>query len=470
LGNIVYDICGIIGTGMTYVVVFSLIILATAFFSRMLEQKSILDPVVSRKILHIVAIALSAVSVFYIPTNILKIIVSACLPILIFIVYKDFFRDPETGRKSWGIVYFNLIFALLLFLFPNAPELIFYPLIVLALADGMAAAVGVTLGRKNGKTIQGSTAFFLASVGIFVLSPHFYTVPSLPFQTIIILSVSLTVVEFITKKSLDNLTVPIAVLYWLYVDHLSSDLAPFIFAVIALGCWSIYKLKWLDLEGSLLAGIIALVYLSSPFPEALIPGFIFFITGSILSKLPKGKSAEDSRSAMQVFSNGGPALIAICMYFTTYENAWFSASIVSFAAAISDTSSSELGVRFGSQPLDIIGLKKLEKGASGGISFVGILAGMAASVFLVLITSLFIPLTFKEALFIAAFGFTGNIIDSLLGSIVQTKWLRGSTGIWSDSKMENSKAHSGISWFDNNITNLVSVSSVTILSYFIFLT
>jgi len=460
--------CGIIGPGMTYVVVFSVIILSTIVLSRVLEQKSILDPVLSRKVLHIVAVGLSAVSVFYIETMVLQFIALCCLPILIVAVSRGFFRDPQTGRKSWGIVYFNLVFALLLYFFSGAPDLIFYPLLILAFGDGLAAVIGVSLGKKNGKTLQGFTAFFLATLTVLLISPKFYPVSVLPLETALILSFSLACVEFITNKSLDNLTVPAAAVYWLYVDHLSGEAVLLIFPAILLGCWLIFKFKWLSREGSVLAGIIALVYLSSPFPEALIPGIIFFTLGSILSKIPGGGSKEESRSAMQVFSNGGPALISICIYFTTSENAWFLASIVSFSVALSDTTSSEIGMRFSSKTFDIIGLRNLKKGASGGISFIGLCAGVLAALFLALSTAVFISLTQNQIWLIACLGFGGNLLDSLIGSLAQSKYFQNSTSLWSDEKTELNQMQAGFSWFDNNLTNLISISSLTILSYFIF--
>lgn len=453
---------------MTYAVVFSLIILATVILSRALERKSILDPVLSRKLLHIVAIGLSAVSVYYVDIHTLRVISISCLPVLVLIVLKGFFRDPQTGRRSWGIVYFNLIFALLLLAFPNAPELTFYPLLILALGDGMATVIGVIFTRKNKKTLQGFIAFFLLSVAVFVLSPRLFDAPELPTTTILIISFALAAVEFITKKSLDNLTVPIAAVYWLYVDHLSNQSALLILGGILLGCWIIFRLKWLNKEGAMLAGVIALVYLSSPFPMAILPGVLFFAVGSILSKLPGGDSKKESRSAMQVFSNGGPALISICLYFTTNENAWFLASIVSFSVALSDTTSSEIGMRFSSKTFDIIGLRNLKKGASGGVSFIGLGAGALAALFLAFFTSGFISLTQSQTLLIAGLGFGGNLLDSLIGSLAQSKYFENSTRSWSDESMEENQIRAGFSWFDNDLTNLISISALTILSYFIF--
>ncbi len=458
----------IIDPGMTIAIVLSLIILATIFATRTMERKSILEPIISRKILHIVAIGVSAVSVFYIEINVLVIITLSCLPVLGFVVAKGFFRDPQTGRKSWGIVYFNLVFATLLLLFPTAPELVYYPLMILALGDGLAAIVGVSSGTKDQKSMQGYLAFFFSCLAVFILSPKFYPVSDLPLQTAIILSLSLAAVELITNKSLDNLTVPTAAVYWMIVDHLNHESMIYIFPGIIIGCLAIYRLKWLNRNGSILAGIIALVYLSSPFPKALIPGFIFFAAGSILSKLPPVDPKEESRSAMQVFSNGGPALLSICLYFTTQEYAWLLASIVSFSAALSDTASSEMGLRFSSKTFDILGLRKLQKGASGGVSVAGFIYGILASGFLATSTALFIELSLQEIAIISLLGFTGNLIDSILGSTLQFKSFKTSTGYWTDEHQAIQAKKAGVEWFDNNLTNLVSISAVTILSYFIF--
>lgn len=453
---------------MTYALVFSLVILATILLSRTLERKSVLNSVISRKLLHIVAIGLSAISVFFIDIVVLQLITTFCLPVLFFIVYRGFFRDPETGRRSWGIVYFNLVFASLVYLFPSAQELVFYPLMILALGDGLAAVVGVSLRKKKGKSLAGFMAFFFASLGVFILSPIFFPVPGLPIETVIILSISLSAIEYITAKSLDNLSVPAAVVYWIYVDHLSHDSTSLIFLGIIAGVSLVYRLQWLDRDGTILAGIIALVYLSSPLPEAIIPGIIFFAVGSILSKIPGAKTNEKSRNAVQVFSNGGPALFAICLFFVTDQNAWLLASIVSFSVALSDTASSELGTRYSSRTFDILGRRKMQKGTSGGVSVTGFIFGILAAVFLTVISSLFLDLSLAEIVLISMLGLAGNIADSVLGSIFQFKFRRDSNSFWTDEKQASVSESAGISWFDNNLTNLISISAITILSYFIF--
>jgi len=454
---------------MLYALVFSLVIIATILVSKVLERRSVLNSVISRKILHVVAISLSAVSVFYIDIEVLQAITSFCLPVLVFIVYKGFFRDPQTQRRSWGIVYFNFVFAALVFLFPKAPELVFYPLMILALGDGLATIVGVSTGRVKGKSLAGFLTFFFSSLAVFMLSPKFFPVPSLPFETVLILSLSLAAIEFITIKSLDNLSVPAAVVYWVCVDHLSQEFISLIFVGIVVGTWLVYKVHWLSRDGSILAGIIALVYLSSPLPQSLIPGFIFFAGGSILSKLPGSIDKENARTSMQVFSNGGPALLAICLFFVTDQKAWLLASIVSFSAALSDTTSSELGTRYSSRTFDILGKLKMQKGTSGGVSLAGFIFGISASVFLALTSSMFLALSLREIALISIFGLVGNIVDSILGSVLQSKTLESGTGLWVDEKAETGSKTAGISWFDNNLTNLTSISLVTILSYFIFL-
>ena len=457
---------------MIYALIFGIVILLTIFASNLLERKAILAPVLSRKILHLVAIGLSAVSVFYIDNSLLLPISVLCLPLLVFLVYKGFFRDPQTGRKSWGIVYFNAVFVALLYLFSNAEGLIYYPLMTLALSDGLAAVVGVSTQKpkeRQAKTLKGSLAFFVATISVFTISPLIWSdLPNLPFEITLVLSFLLTIVEFITKNSLDNISVPMAVVYWLLVDHLDTAWVGPIFLGVLLGGWVVYKLNWLNLEGSMLSVILGVVFLTSPFPESIVPAIVFFSSGSLLSKLPAKNSSGGPRNAMQVFCNGGPGLFAICLHFITGHSAWLLASIVSFAVALSDTTSSELGIRYGKKTFDIMGMRKLLKGASGAVSILGLVVGLIAPFILATITSFFIDLNINQICAIALLGFSGNIMDSLFGSIVQTKYYDAKSNSWLDERSLPGSKTEGIKGFDNNLTNLISISLVTILSYFIF--
>jgi len=108
----------------------------------------------------------------------------------------------------------------------STPYSFFYlPILIMALADPMAALVGKAYpygvfkwGGEN-KSFAGSFAFFcvafIISIIFFYSSSGFPLVTSLFFA--FILSVCSALTEVVSKKGLDNLTIPIVVLIVLYI-------------------------------------------------------------------------------------------------------------------------------------------------------------------------------------------------------------------------------------------------------------
>lgn len=457
---------------MTFLVVFILIISSTVGVTYALERKQLVNPVISRKLLHIVAIGLSAISVFYIDVDILIWVVGVCIPILSTLVLKGFFRDRSTNRKSWGILYFNLVFFILLILFPENHQNIYYPLMVMALADGLAAIVGVLLVKNsNRKTLGGSVTFFIVSLLVFSCSdfiwPHLDI--GLSFSVILFICFTITLIEFISQNGSDNLSVPILALYWLLIQAELNEISIFTMLVLAILSFAVFKLKWLKLDGAFLAFIIGSIYFSSPLPISVVPGIIFFLIGSILSKLPNSKEKNSSsRNAVQVFANGGIPTILVAIFFISDHPAFLFASIVGYTVALSDTTSSEIGSRYSTRAIDILGSKKFAVGSSGGISSIGILAGAIAAVFIAFVSGFFLDLTLTDASYIALLGLFGNILDSIVGSLFQSKSMLSENGYWIDGYSKDAVKSGGIKWLTNDLTNFISILIASAFALFIF--
>ncbi|HEX8460994.1 MAG TPA: DUF92 domain-containing protein, partial [Segetibacter sp.] len=92
----------------------------------------------------------------------------------------------------------------------------------------------------------------------------------------------------------------------------------------------------------------------------------------------------------------------------------------SFAAASADTVSSELGNVYGSRYYNIITFKKDRRGLDGVVSLEGTLAGIVASALIAIIYYLFFR-SFEAAFCIVLAGAIGNIVDSVLGAILERK-------------------------------------------------
>jgi phytol kinase len=157
----------------------------------------------------------------------------ALLPPLVFAVLNAlslryrFFAAIEVAESTLGTVYFPLSFALLLGLFwpVGRPEIAAAGLMALTWGDAMASIVGQTFGQKGyriwrqQKTWLGSLAFFswaLLSVTMALRFVGRYSPPVALLHGALAGLVGM-VVEALSPKGTDNLTVPIVAAGLLYL-------------------------------------------------------------------------------------------------------------------------------------------------------------------------------------------------------------------------------------------------------------
>jgi uncharacterized protein (TIGR00297 family) len=133
---------------------------------------------------------------------------------------------------------------------------------------------------------------------------------------------------------------------------------------------------------------------------------------------------EKKRGIKNVLANGSWPLFMIFVYFlsrNTYPHVGQIALLGFFsglAAVTSDKFSSEIGVLDGF-PRSIIGFKKVDKGVSGGITWLGLVAGFIGS-FLIAVLVVFVHQYISVNMYyligvIAIGGFAGTLFDSFLG-------------------------------------------------------
>ena len=192
-----------------------------------------------------------------------------------------------------------------------------------------------------------------------------------------------------------------------------------------------YQVRSLNQSGALAATIVGTIIFGLGGWQWTVLLLTFFITSSALSRLFKKRkqgldekfSKGHERDAGQVFGNGGLATAFVLFHALRPESTigWvgFAASL---AAVNADTWATELGVLNPHPPRLITKLNQVvEKGTSGGISFIGTLASLAGSFVIALPASLFtgnwslIPIITLTGLF-------GSLFDSLLGATVQAMY------------------------------------------------
>ena len=483
---------------MLKIIPFAFSMLVIVFTALMLIKKLPQYHFFIKKGLHFFAILLCAIAVKIVPTWDLFLVVTISFAMVGVSIWKGFLADPVTGEKETGVIYFIAAFWILLTiaLFTGKSEyLIFtsYSLLVLSISDGLAGAVGrwyssvvsinktdliLGKGMVKRKSWAGFIVFWLSS---FLIILHFlgtYTTYSLMdcMLTSAIISMVLAMIEFISLRGLDNISVTVATFLFLKWLHINSFIGLFdlnTLSVFYLWLTSIIllifflKVRFLTRSGIFAAFILAfaVVVLSR---QTLIPLFVFLIVGSLLGKLPHENIMSDDRfskprNSSQVFSNGGVVFLLGVIYwigelfslelFTSIEIGKL--MLISVAICMSDTVSSELGSRYGGIPKDMISRHKLLAGVSGGITWLGSFFGFVGAVLMVVLGKCFYPISNSEIVVYSLLGFLGMMVDSFLGSVFQWKVLVDGHRIDAGADKDGIK-HYGIKWVSNNAVNFLS--------------
>lgn len=156
---------------------------------------------------------------------------------------------------------------------------------------------------------------------------------------------------------------------------------------------------------------------------------LFFFSSSILSRAFKRRKAGvdekyskgSQRDWGQVFANGGlGALLALGITAWPEQNWPWIAYLGATAAVNADTWATEIGVLSSSMPRLITTGRRVEKGTSGGISSLGILASLAGAGVIGAAAGSFQLDLFLALLAVGATsGLVGSLFDSLIGATVQ---------------------------------------------------
>jgi uncharacterized protein (TIGR00297 family) len=177
-----------------------------------------------------------------------------------------------------------------------------------------------------------------------------------------------------------------------------------------------FKTKSLDLKAVIIAVLLGLtVYFFGGIP-AFTALVVFFLIGEISTKYSrkKLKLKHETRSIENILGNAGIALMSL---IAGIPLGFYGA----ISSALSDTASAEIGMLYPKKPRLITDLnKKVERGTDGGITSLGLLAGAVTAIILGLIHYFFYS-NFYALIAVSVAGFSGTIIDSILGAKYERK-------------------------------------------------
>lgn len=187
----------------------------------------------------------------------------------------------------------------------------------------------------------------------------------------------------------------------------------------------------------------------------------FFVSSSALSAAPGG-GPRSARAARQVLANGGIAALA-ALFYSSHPLAAL-AFLGALAAATADTWATEVGVRLGRTPRSILSFQPRAPGASGAISTPGTLAAAAGTLAVAGAGAWLVTSGGDVALAVAAAGFVGSVVDSVLGDGLQAVYSCPACGASPEvARHEGCRVRavrvSGVPGLDNDVVNWLTTFS-----------
>jgi phytol kinase len=217
-----------------------LAVLVTLFLVlRVVQLKYSPHPESIRKVLHI-TMGVVTLAFPWMFAEDWPVVLLAGMSMLLFVLLRFY---PHLSRWLGDVIYaverdslgeFCFPFSVaVLFLLANGNVLLYsVPILTLALADPVAALIGMRYGRlwyqgvKSRKSVEGSLAFFMVTLVITFLSLQLFTETAYVDGLLIAFNLSalLTLVEAFGSHGLDNFLIPVAG-FFLLKNLLSYDLA-----------------------------------------------------------------------------------------------------------------------------------------------------------------------------------------------------------------------------------------------------
>ncbi len=404
-------------------------------------------------------------------------------------VKAGMFTGMNVDRRNLGTVYYPASFlTLVLLLWNRNPFIISIAMLILGLADPAAAIVGSSLTRTHKvhafggkKTLEGALAMAvvatLAALGgtVFFRASEAGILPVPPVDLVSIclaIGIMVAAIELLSPRATDNLSVPLSAGFLLFIAM--HDLHLFRLFMIGEGLAAViafvsYKLRLLTRDGTVATFVMGGFIFGFGGWQWAIPVLLFFLIGSGASRLfASAKSGYNllyekshTRDAGQVFANGGVGLIILILSVLMPDHHWYLAYLGSLTAATADTLATEFGVFSRSNPFSISLWKRVEKGMSGAVSYLGTSTGLISAA---LLASLTLPFSGGYSLFPVRFiaagalsGAIGSLADSIIGGSFQSQYKCPRCG-----KITERKEHcggnqtdlvSGYRWINNDVVN-----------------
>ena len=351
------------------------------------------------------------------------------------------------------------------------------------LGDGFAGVFGQLIKKYNpkvykNKSLVGSiTNLVFSTASAFVISTAYGM--GLELWQCLMIGLFAVGLELITVFGLDNIAITLGCAFLAYgfvyfpiinLYIIPIVLTPLIIAAVVekkvLTAWGLVLALMLDAVVSLTLGNFGLVMLAA------------FLFGSVaIDKIKKRKKTSDDvtkkgecRDTVQVLANGLIPMLMALLYSGTGNFAFVVGYVAALSEAFADTAASGVGA-FSGKVVDIVRMKKIKPGLSGGVSLIGTVASLIGAALIALVPFAFGIRNLPIYIITVASAFCGVIFDSLLGSLLQVKYQCQVCGELTEREVhckKITKKYSGFEFFDNDIVNLLSSLFASVMAFTLF--
>jgi dolichol kinase len=186
-------------------------------------------PEFSRKFLHIMTGNIAFLLPIFVTREIMAFAAAAPFIILTFLMSPYTPIKKIRGRTSaaghgMGLVYYSITWTILAYLFFDNMVVIAIGILAMSYGDGLASIFGLKFGKKKYKVLgdeksyMGSFVMFIFTFITAIIALFYYNISITYYVILVLLFIAFvaTIVEGLTSKGLDNLTVPFVCvfIYW----------------------------------------------------------------------------------------------------------------------------------------------------------------------------------------------------------------------------------------------------------------
>jgi uncharacterized protein (TIGR00297 family) len=234
-------------------------------------------------------------------------------------------------------------------------------------------------------------------------------------------------------------------------------------AAVALIAW---RVRALTAGGALAAFAVGTATFGALGPPGAAVLLAFFVSSVALSRAGKARKRElvdagkaGARDAAQVLANG--AVAALCALLALRGDARYAAAFAgAFAAANADTWGTEIGTLFAARPRSILTLRTIAPGLSGGVTAAGTVAEVAGAA---LVAGVALGAGVAPFWPVAAGGFIGALVDSVLGASLQALRYCPQCKRFCETEPHlcgaNTHLVRGLGWFGNDAVNAIATAA-----------